>query len=177
MTKRDLTDTERKAWQAVTRHVKPLGGREGRRQVIIDPASHPFHPESTAASPSLPRISPDLPASPSKRKAAAKPQNRSNEKAVRRGKQMVSASFDLHGHTQESAWRVLPAFLRQQQAQGARCVIVITGKGRSGEGILRKNFLRWLDMPEARTLVSGYAPAHPKHGGGGAWYVYVRKRS
>jgi DNA-nicking Smr family endonuclease len=160
MSGRDLSDEDAIAWQAATRHVKPLGGRSGRRATIIPSDSHPFS---------------QVPIRRPKTPSTAKPENRQNEKAVRRGKQAVSASFDLHGHTQESAWRILPQFLAREQAQGSRCVIVITGKGRQGEGVLRKNFLRWLEMPEARRLVSGYATAHAKHGGGGAWYVYIRR--
>ena len=64
----------------------------------------------------------------------------------------------------------------REQAKGAQCVIVITGKGKSGKGVLKRAFLNWLDLPEARALVSGYAPAHAKHGGGGAWYVFLRRR-
>lgn len=162
MSGRDLSDTDKKVWAAATRHVRPLEGRRASpsRQPKIDvPADF---------------MSAHLKA-PSKRNPAA-PQNRQNEKPVRRGKQQISASIDLHGHTQESAWRLLPQFLSREQAKGSRCVIVITGKGRSGEGVLRRNFLQWLEMPEARHLVSGYAAAHAKHGGGGAWYVYLRKR-
>ncbi len=55
-------------------------------------------------------------------------------------------------------------------------MIVITGKGQRGEGVLRQGFLQWLELPEARALISGYAPAHAKHGGGGAWYVFLRRR-
>jgi DNA-nicking Smr family endonuclease len=29
--------------------------------------------------------------------------------------------------------------------------------------------------PEFRSLVAGFQPAHPKHGGGGAYYVRVRR--
>ncbi len=161
MTKRDLTDSEKRAWELVTRHVKPLTGRKAnptriRSKEVSEPALLPL-----SSSRKLQKLS--------------EPQNRQNERGVRRGKQVVSASFDLHGHTQDSAWRLLPAFLAREQARGSRCVIVITGKGRSGEGVLRKNFLHWLELPEARGFVSGYAPAHARHGGGGAWYVYLRK--
>lgn len=162
MTRRDLTDTDKRAWAAATRHVRPLSKQSGkvRSSNPVAPAREPM--PFAARSASARELSP--------------PQNRQNEKPVRRGKQAVSASFDLHGHTQDSAWRVLPHFLSREQARGSRCVIVITGKGKLGEGVLRRNFLHWLEMPEARNLVSGYAPAHARHGGNGAWYVFLRKR-
>jgi len=160
MSGRDLTDKDKRAWAAATRTVRPLTGRRGT------PAGTPRAREEAAALvPSKLRNRP-LPA----------PQNRQNERSVRRGKQAISASFDLHGHTRESAFQVLPRFLRLEQAKGSHCVIVITGKGQRGEGVLRQSFLHWLDLPEARALISGYAPAHARHGGTGAWYVFLRRR-
>lgn len=166
MSGRVLSEDEKRAWRAVTRHVRPMSGRRTALHPSVRGSSTedtPFRPGSHA------------PRTVSQKQPSA-PQNRRNEKPVRRGKQMISASFDLHGHSQDSAWRALPLFLSREQAKGARCVIVITGKGKLGEGVLRRNFLHWLEMPEARGLVSGYAPAHAKHGGGGAWYIFLRKR-
>ncbi len=105
----------------------------------------------------------------------AQPADRSKERRIRRGQTAIAGRFDLHGHTQESAHAALPAFLASQRSHGARCVLVITGKGRMGEGVLRRNFLRWLETTEARALVSGYAQAHDKHGGAGAFYVFLRR--
>ena len=160
MSRRDPSDKDKRAWAAASRNVTPLRGRRG-----------------TPAGTTRKRDEIDVQMSaPSRAKSHAAPQNRQNERAVRRGRQAISASFDLHGHTRESAFQVLPNFLAREQAKGSQCVIVITGKGKSGEGILRRAFLNWLDLPEARALISGYAPAHAKHGGGGAWYVFLRRR-
>ncbi len=160
MSGRDLTDKDKRAWAAARRSVKPLTGRRGR------PAETPRV-----------RDEPGPPGPPKLRnRPLPVPQNRQNERAVRRGKQPISASFDLHGHTRDSAFQILPRFLRTEQARGSQCVIVITGKGKRGEGVLRQGFLNWLELPEARALISGYAPAHSKHGGTGAWYVFLRRR-
>ena len=160
MSSRDLTDKDKRAWAAASRTVKPLTGRRGT------PAGTPRPREESSA-----LVAPKL-----RNRPLPVPQNRQNEKSVRRGKQAISASFDLHGHTRDSAFQVLPRFLRMEQAKGSQCVIVITGKGKLGEGVLRHSFLQWLEMPEARALISGYAPAHAKHGGTGAWYVFLRRR-
>ncbi|MEL7108937.1 MAG: Smr/MutS family protein [Pseudomonadota bacterium] len=160
MSGRDLSDKDKRAWAAVSRNVTPLTGRRGT------PAGTKRRRDDGSDETFPPLLN----------KTYAAPQNRQNERAVRRGRQEISASFDLHGHTRESAFQVLPAFLVQEQAKGSQCVIVITGKGKSGEGVLRRAFMNWLDLPEARNLVNGYAPAHAKHGGGGAWYVFLRRR-
>ena len=160
MSRRDLSDKDKRAWAAASRNVTPLAGRRGT------PAGQPRKREPGDL------LGPLLQTS----KPHAAPQNRGNERRIRRGRQAVAASFDLHGHSRESAFRILPSFLATEQAKGSQCVMVITGKGKSGEGVLRRAFLQWLDMPEARSLISGYAQAHAKHGGGGAWYVFLRRR-
>ncbi|MBN9009710.1 MAG: Smr/MutS family protein, partial [Rhizobiales bacterium] len=43
-------------------------------------------------------------------------------------------------------------------------------------GILRRSVPAWLDSAEFRALVAGYDEAGPRHGGGGALYVRIRRR-
>ncbi|MFN3314605.1 MAG: Smr/MutS family protein [Hyphomonas sp.] len=173
MAGRKLSEDEARAWAKVAATVKPIGPKEASLpdfQAALEEgiAERPApQPEKKAAAPPAPK--PAAPAMP------APLADRGREKKVRRGKLDIAAHFDLHGHTQISAARALPAFLSAQQADGARCVMVITGKGKAGQGVLRRNFLLWLETAEARRLVSGYAEAHPKHGGSGAFYVFVRR--
>lgn len=172
MNHRRLTPDEARAWARVARTVKPIGPKTEEIDAFIDALEHgePVLRHGKAKPPPAP---PEKPA-PKAAKSPAPPQNRANEKRVRRGKLELAGRFDLHGHTQISADAALPEFLARKQAEGARCVLVITGKGKGGEGVLRRNFLRWLEMPAARALVSGYSEAHPRHGGSGAWYVFLR---
>lgn len=175
MSHRKLTEQEMRIWEAASKHVRRMDGTHTPQAVVTDELEKP---EPKPAKKQLKRAGVSLEAllSEPKKKISPQPvQNRQNERRVRRGKQAVAASFDLHGFSQDEAWRALPHFLSRERNRGSRCVIVITGKGKSGEGVLRRNFLRWIELPEARTLISGYAPAHARHGGGGAWYVYLRK--
>lgn len=102
-------------------------------------------------------------------------QNRETDRRVRRGQTAVDASIDLHGFTQIAARSALSAFLMHHRNDGAKCVLVITGKGKLGTGIIKKRLLAWLDEPDIRSHVSSYALAHQKHGGAGAYYVFLRK--
>ena len=77
---------------------------------------------------------------------------------------------------QDTAWRALITFLALSRADGMRCVLVITGKGRLGTGVLRARFLDWLSGPDLRDLVSGYSAAHTRHGGEGAFYVMLKRQ-
>ena len=176
MTDRRLTPEEARAWDRVRRSVRPLKGQKSPRikrdvsdqGLLNSPSSVSEKTKAPKKTPTVPPLHPD--------RTAMTPPDRGTERRIKRGKVDISARFDLHGHTQDSAWSALPAFLMREQARGSRCVIVITGKGRLGEGVLRRNFLRWLEMPQARSLVSGYAQAHPRHGGSGAFYVFLKRR-
>jgi DNA-nicking Smr family endonuclease len=106
---------------------------------------------------------------------APPPQNRGNEKRVRRGKLDIGGTLDLHGHTQASGEAALMRFLRLSQARGDGAVIVITGVGRGGEGVLKRRFPEWIASSALRGIVSGYAPAHRSHGGAGAFYVFLKR--
>ena len=80
---------------------------------------------------------------------------------------------------QERAFSALSAFLRSQQASGARIVLVVTGKGREGSegrGVLRESVPHWLAGGKLRPFVVGFEEAHRRHGGGGALYVRIRRR-
>lgn len=167
MTRRTLSAEEARAWARVAATVKPIGPRAADLEEF-SAALESGVPEIEAPK-SAAKSKPALPKTP------APPAERSGEKKVRRGKLAITARFDLHGHTQASASRALPDFLERQQADGTRCVLVITGKGKEGQGVLRRNFLLWLESPGARRLVSGYAESHPKHGGAGAFYVFLRR--
>lgn len=172
---RRLSPEESRAWARVASTVRRIGPQESSLtefQEALEAGDAELREAPPAKKPraTLSASPPPAPATP------VPPANRGREKRVRRGKLDIAASFDLHGHTQASAARALPAFLIAQQADGARCVLVITGKGREGQGVLRRNFLIWLEGPEARALVSGYAESHPKHGGSGAFYVFLRRK-
>ena len=73
----------------------------------------------------------------------------------------------------------LVRFLRRAQSDGAKFVLVITGKGaRSSDpdrGVLRRQVPLWLGLPEFRDTVVGFEEAHTAHGGEGALYVRLRR--
>ncbi|SMO72075.1 DNA-nicking endonuclease, Smr domain [Paracoccus laeviglucosivorans] len=100
------------------------------------------------------------------------------------GKLIPEARLDLHGMTLNIAQPVLVRFVLNAQAQGFRLVLVITGKGKAGDefaplpvrpGALRHNVPHWLHMPPLDRLVLQVRPAHRRHGGEGAYYIYLRK--
>ena len=76
-------------------------------------------------------------------------------------------------------------FILNAQSAGMRLVLVITGKGKRRDdtgpipqrvGALRHQVPQWLRLPPLGPAVLQITEAHLKHGGSGAYYVYLRKR-
>ena len=102
-----------------------------------------------------------------------------------RGKLVPEARMDLHGMTLAEAHPTLNEFILTSYARGLRLVLVITGKGKEKDrggpiperkGALRHQVPQWLRMAPLGSMVMQISEAHLKHGGGGAYYVYLRRR-
>ena len=98
------------------------------------------------------------------------------KRRIARARDPIEARLDLHGMDQDRARAALHGFLRRTHADGLRAVLVITGKGLTGDGILRRRTPDWLAEPEVRGLIAGVSQAERRHGGEGALYVALKKR-
>lgn len=103
---------------------------------------------------------------------------------LKRGKLRPDAKIDLHGMTQAQAHPALVGFIQRSFADGKRLVLVITGKGKDRDdggpipvrhGVLRHQVPHWLTAANLRPMVIQVMQAHPRHGGSGAYYVYLRR--
>jgi DNA-nicking Smr family endonuclease len=150
----------------------------------VAPAA-PVRPR-TPAPPSPPRAAVTLAPDPFEALASA-PSRLDGRRAerLRRGKLEPEARLDLHGMTRERAHAALSGFVLSSQARGLRVVLVITGKGRADRsdaviperhGILRHSLPHWLAAPPLTGRVIEMRPAHARHGGAGAVYLYLRRR-
>ncbi len=117
---------------------------------------------------------------------AAAPLNMDNKSfgKMKRGKLKPEARIDLHGMTLAEAHPELVAFILGSQAVGRRLVLVITGKGKDRDdggpiptrhGVLRHQVPQWLALQPLSQAILQVTPAHLKHGGHGAYYVYLRR--
>ena len=161
---RKLSPEERKLWSRVARTVRAAPGKS-------------FVHEDDEATPVAGGVSAVAPVVEVKTKTVRRPSapdDLSGQRRVRRGQHEIDARLDLHGHTQDTAHRELVDFLLWQASVGARCVLVITGKGRLGVGVLRARLFDWIADPALRPFIAGYAEAHARHGGAGATYVFLR---
>ncbi len=159
-----LTPEERRLWHRVARTVRLAPGR----------ALDPVDAEPGEPSPCAPAAPPPSETGSKRPRRPGPPEDLSGQRRIRRGQHAIDARLDLHGHTQDTARRELVEFVLRQAGQGARCVLVITGKGRLGAGVLRARLFDWIADPELRPFIAGYAPAHARHGGAGAAYLFLR---
>lgn len=181
---RPLKPEEKELWRRVTRGINPL-----RHDVLEDSAPEPMVPAKPAPKKSAPAPSPYAPPAP--RKSSPGDQvslDAATQRKLRRGRAEVDATIDLHGMRQAEAHAALNAFVLRSKERGHRCVLVITGKGTKGErhdnpyetpgpGVLRTRLRQWLVQEPLRGLVFGIEEAHPRHGGSGAFYVFIRRKS
>ena len=191
MTRKTLTLDDHGLWDDVKRTIKPLQNRHKTakstakklnastrawQSVMTEPITI-ARPVSAMRS-SIPPPLADL--------------DRRTAQRLSRGQIEPEARLDLHGEGLETARHKLLQFLVSQRHWGNRFVLVITGKGASPfsrhtlhgishfhaperEGRLRREVPMWLHEEAFRLHVVGFQPSHPRHGGGGAFYVRLRR--
>jgi DNA-nicking Smr family endonuclease len=109
------------------------------------------------------------------------PLERRLRQKLARGQAAPDAVIDLHGLRRQEAFLALRQFLSRAQRDGARLVLVVTGKGERGSqdsdaGVLRRNVPQWLRSPDYHAIIIGFEEAGRPHGGAGALYVRLRRR-
>jgi len=166
---RDLSQDEETLWEGVARSVKPL------RKLPAKKAEASPAPAKTARKPAPAAHISAHPAPPPAAKPMA-PLDRRTRQRLARGRETIDARIDLHGMTQREAHGELTGFVYRSHARGLKFVLVVTGKGAQGQGVLRKQVPKWLALPEFREMVLSVEPAHVGHGGEGALYVRLRKK-
>lgn len=182
MTRRRLTPEEIALWQKVverTERMHPERDPAPVQRPKPKPAKTP-QPRVVASPAPVPR--PEPPPRP-----AAAPALRMDHGTfgrMKRGRLVPEGRIDLHGMTMDAAHPALVGFILRAQADGKRLVLVITGKGRAGDhgvlyptprGILRRQVPHWLETPPLAQAVLQVSSAHIRHGGEGAFYVYLRR--
>lgn len=174
---------DEKLWNFVIRTVTPLTGK-GRIRKEQAPDKKTPPPAQTAPPAPRPDWTIDFglkPVPAPEPPAQARGSDRRTAARLRRGGIPVEQILDLHGLRQGEAQERLFRFLQNASRSGCRCVLVITGKGRSGGeggeggGVLRRALPLWLGLPAVAGLILDFTPAQPRDGGDGACYVLLRR--
>lgn len=197
--RRSLRPEEEEIWQAVARTTRPLhpgvhmtlrpvGPTNPAPQQPSEPAQMPAPPLAEFRLGEKARTSTriDQPRTPGEVLAAAPVlMDAKTHGKMTRGKLTPEARIDLHGMTLSEAHPELIRFILNAQSAGLRLVLVITGKGKPKQdigpipqrlGVLRHQVPHWLRLPPLGPAVLQVSEAHLRHGGTGAFYVYLRRR-
>lgn len=184
--KRPVRPEETRLWSVVTATVRPSAGRKAPVLAPLEMLATPALEPVIKAPPKFPgktkTAPPPTPAVASAPRAKAPPPapgaiEPGRKRRLTRERDPLDVRLDLHGLDQDAARRVLQSFLTRAQAEGVRAVLVITGKGSLGDGILRRRTPEWLSEPAMRPVVAGVSEAHRRHGGQGALYVALKRKA
>jgi DNA-nicking Smr family endonuclease len=176
---RRLSAHERALWARVAASVKPLPGRRAPDPPAAATAPPQASPPPPPAAPTPPRAatrtplpapSPVPPLHP-----LGAPLDGTWDRQISRGRIVPDRVLDLHGHSVADAHARLLAAIHA--GDGARVLLVITGKGRPDRPArIRSELMHWLERPDMRSAVASVRSAHPRHGGSGAFYVILRRQ-
>jgi DNA-nicking Smr family endonuclease len=194
MSRKPIELADHALWDEVKRTIKPLAQKPANKRPL---ARMGVIAEITSAQTRHVAVHAAVP--PKRRPMTEQPpplaqMDRRTAQRLGRGQIEPEARLDLHGEGVETARMKLLHFLSGQRHHGVRLVLVITGKGASPfarhtlhgqshfhtperEGRLRREVPMWLHEEAFRKHAVGFQPAHPKHGGGGAFYIRLRKQS
>ena len=170
--KRPLRPDETKVWGMVAATVHPLPGRHTPQ---ADPPTAAPSKGRTLDPPA--RIAPVRPTQRAvKSRDALEVIEPGRRHRIAREREEIGGRLDLHGHDQRTAKPVLERFLARAWDDGYRAVLVITGKGVQGDGVLKRRVPEWLGAPHLTHMVAGISDAARHHGGEGALYVALKRK-
>ena len=188
--KRVLSEHEKEMWDKVIKHVETI---EVMSPPVIAPKAKEIKTFKTEVLRKIEPFKVGAKAEANRRKSATpsiadRPSqnspnmDRRNYQRLLRGKLEIDATLDLHGLTADQARNQVYIFINNSCRAGKRLLLIITGKGnkktidefgRPRSGILRSGVPEWLKSSD---MVLQVTQAHGKHGGSGAYYVYLRRK-
>jgi DNA-nicking Smr family endonuclease len=166
--KRPLKPEETKVWGMVAATVRPLPARGASKAEAAKTAPKPDVAARIDPADVKPKIKP--------RKGAVEGIEPNRRHRIAREREEIGARLDLHGMVQERAKVALEAFIERAFHEGFRAVLVITGKGVQGDGVLRRAVPGWLATKHLSHMVAGFSEAARHHGGAGALYVALKRK-
>lgn len=172
--RRRLNADERSLWARVVATVRPLDP-VAASAVEDAPPEAPLPPPARAA-PRPARASAPAPGTP------GTTLDGTWDSRLSRGLVSPDVAVDLHGHNLDTAHSLLDRRLEQAIADGARLLLLITGKPPSDDrrpvrrGAIRAAVGDWLAASRHAGDIAAVRNAHPRHGGQGALYVVLRRK-
>lgn len=102
--------------------------------------------------------------------------NSTTAEKLKTGNVQIEDRLDLHGVTAARAKTLVENFIISCYQEQKRYLLIVTGRGAHGCGIIYSEIEHWLNQPNLRPYLVAFTPAHAKDGGEGALYVLIKKR-
>ena len=183
MAGRRLGPDEAALWARVMANVRPI--EPGRLPAVVASAAtsavpvKPSKPTKMAVgAPSVPVPKPVT----KSRTAVGVTLDGGWDRKLSRGVVEPDCTIDLHGHTLDTAYRLLDGALAQAIAAGDRVILLVTGRPPRtgserphGRGAIRAAVGDWLNGSRHSGAIAAVRGAHPRHGGAGALYIVLRR--
>lgn len=175
MVQRRLSAEDAALWARVAASAKPISGRkpiETPHIALPRVRLTDFKPQPAAAP--VPR--------PTKR-TSGNTLDATWDRRLEPGTVRPDYVIDLHEHNLAAAHARLDFGLERAFTEGARVVLLITGKSRAENprlppttrGVIRASVDDWLASSRWAGTIAAIRKAHPRHGGAGALYVILRR--
>jgi DNA-nicking Smr family endonuclease len=173
--RRRLSPEEKALWAKVVATVRPIVPT-ALEEAMAAPDPEPAAAPRPAPKPRLVKAAPPPP-----KPAPGTTLDGTWDRRLSRGAASPDVTVDLHGHNLSTAHALLDRRLEQAIAQGARLLLLITGKPPSDErrpvarGAIRAAVGDWLAASRHAGAIAAVRNAHPRHGGQGALYIVLRR--
>ena len=111
-----------------------------------------------------------------------------NYKDKRFNVEIIDKKIDFHGKGLVESEKVFSDTILNCYNSGYRCLLFVTGKGlfkkslsneknpKLYHGVIRSAFIDWVKSSKFSKYILSFVQASIKHGGDGAFYVYLRKK-
>ena len=183
--KRQLSGEEAALWARLAQTVTPIRGRTKLKaeSTLAEPVGHP--PKRVrVVSPVPAPIAPADSVAGAVRVLDRHGLDGGWERRLAKGLASPDFTLDLHGASLDAAHSRLDHGLALAMAQGARVLLLITGRARPADetthrgerrGAIRAKVMDWLAAGPHASRIAAVRPAHPRHGGAGALYIVLRR--
>ena len=182
--KRPVKPEELRLWSMVAATVHPMPGRTVPKAAAAAPVAPepaiPRKPGAKSPGPLYTAKAPNIGAAPvtaPRPPPGDRPIEPRRKHRIAKERDPIGAHIDLHGLGQDQARAMLERFVFEAWNEGLRAVLVITGKGVRGDGVLRRMTPEWLAAAHLRPVVAGVSEAHRRHGGEGALYIALKRKA
>ena len=99
------------------------------------------------------------------------------KKQMKSNKLTFDAMVDLHGKTEIQAYEIIKNFIKDSYLNNFKNIIIITGKGSNGKGILKLKTPLWLKSEGLSKYVVGFETMPHSKGGEGALFVKLKNKN